>query len=68
METNAAKYARMSKLTVAEWRMCYEMEATAQQIKSNIRPKRLLVGQREFIVLKARQTIERMNEIIAKVS
>jgi hypothetical protein len=60
--------ARRLGMTVVEWRMCYNMEAEAEHIKCSISPSRLTPKQRAFIVIKAQQTIDRMNEIIAKVS
>ena len=55
-------------MTVIEMRMCYDMEAEAEHIKNRIQPKRMTDKQRQFVALKAQQTIDRMNEIIAKVS
>ena len=58
---------RKSRMTVAEQRMCYGMEAEAYNIWLRLQPKRMTDKQKEFVVLKARQTVDRMNEIIAKV-
>jgi hypothetical protein len=60
--------ARRLGMTVIEMRMCYDMEAEAEHIKNRIQPKRMTDKQRQFVALKAQQTIDRMNEIIAKVS
>ena len=61
------KEARQMGLTAAEFRMCYDMEATAEHIKRHLQPKRMSARARAFVAIKAKQTIDRMNEIIAKV-
>jgi hypothetical protein len=64
----SAEEAREMGMTAVEYRMCYDMEATAEHIKVLIKPGKMSQKSREFVALKAKQTIDRMNEIIAKVS
>jgi hypothetical protein len=61
------KKTRRIWMKAAARAMCYDMEAKAENIKRGLRPSRMSQHDRDFIALKARQTIDRMNEIIAKV-